>query len=87
MTQENFKGTGTKEDPWVLKTPPGTSEYTLYRDESRDPAALVCTVGSTVLLYDLRCQGTKSYLAIADEFIDRMPIDSDDAAQKGQPSA
>ena len=27
--------------------------------------------GKPVLLYDLRCQGTKSYLALADEFLDR----------------
>jgi hypothetical protein len=46
---------GTKDDPWVLKTPPGTSEYTLYRDETRDPPALVCQVGKTQLSYDLRC--------------------------------
>ena len=26
--------TGTKEQPWVLKTPPGTSEYVMYIDES-----------------------------------------------------
>ena len=43
--------------------------------------------GKPCLLYDLRCQGTKSYLAIADEFIDRMPIEGDEQAQKGQPSA
>ena len=49
------KGRGTKENPWVLKTPPGKSEYTLYRDETQDPPVLVCTVGKTVLLYDLRC--------------------------------
>jgi hypothetical protein len=46
---------GTKDDPWVLKTPPGTSEYTMYRDESRDPPALVCQVGKTQLSYQLRC--------------------------------
>jgi hypothetical protein len=55
MAQNNVTGTGTKEDPWVLQTPPGTSEYTLYRDESHNPPVLVCTVGKTVLLYDLRC--------------------------------
>jgi len=27
---------GTKNDPWILKTPPGTSEYTMYRDHA-DP--------------------------------------------------
>ncbi len=45
---------GTKEDPWVLETPPGTSEYTMYRDEEADPPALVCQVGSTTLKYHLR---------------------------------
>ena len=45
---------GTKEDPWVLKTPPGTSQYTMYGDEQGDPPALVCQVGSTTLKYHLR---------------------------------
>jgi chromosome partitioning protein len=27
--------------------------------------------GKPALLYDLRCPGTKSYLALADEFLDR----------------
>jgi hypothetical protein len=47
-------GSGTKDDPWVLKTPPGTSEYTMYRDDQADPAQLVCQVGSTRLTYDAR---------------------------------
>ena len=47
-------GSGTKEDPWVLKTPPGTSEYLMYRDENADPPAIVCVVGKTVLGYRLR---------------------------------
>ena len=47
-------GTGTKDDPWQLKTAPGTSDYQIYRDETADPPALVCTVGSTVLRYQLR---------------------------------
>jgi hypothetical protein len=45
---------GTKADPWVLKTPPGTSDYTMYKDEQADPPALVCQVGSTTLKYQLR---------------------------------
>lgn len=49
------KGSGTKADPWVLKTPPGSSEYTMYRDEEADPPTLVCKVGSTTLGYQLRC--------------------------------
>ena len=55
MAKVTVNGKGTKEQPWVLKTPPGTSEFTMYRDESLDPPALVCTVGTTVLRYDLRC--------------------------------
>jgi hypothetical protein len=48
------QGAGTKESPWVLKTPPGSSEYRMYRDESADPPALVCVVGKTTLGYQLR---------------------------------
>ena len=47
-------GSGTKDDPWVLKTPPGTSEYTMYRDDASDPPTIVCQVGGTKLLYDAR---------------------------------
>jgi hypothetical protein len=46
--------TGTKDDPWVLRTPPGTSEYTMYRDDAADPPQIVCQVGSTKLTYDAR---------------------------------
>lgn len=44
-------GQGTKDDPWLLKTPPGTAEFTLYRDDTADPPLLVCQVGSTRLTY------------------------------------
>ena len=42
---------GTKEDPWELTTPPGTSAYTMYRDDSADPPIIVYQVGSTKLTY------------------------------------
>jgi len=45
----------TKEKPWKLKTPPGTSEYTMHVEEKDGKTVLVCTVGKTVLLYDTRC--------------------------------
>jgi len=48
-------GGGTKGKPWVLKTPSGGSEYQAYRDETLDPPSLVVQVGSTQLLYQLRC--------------------------------
>ena len=46
---------GTKDSPWELTTPPGTSSYQMWRDETADPPALVCQVGSTQLKYYLRC--------------------------------
>ncbi|MHB8460023.1 MAG: DUF6855 family protein [Candidatus Limnocylindrales bacterium] len=47
-------GSGSRDDPWRLRTPPGTSEYTMYRDETSDPPAIVCQVGATQLRYRLR---------------------------------
>jgi len=51
MTEE----IGTKDNPWKLKTPPLSSEYTMYKDFRDGKDILVCTVGSTVLFYDYRC--------------------------------
>lgn len=48
------KGQGTREQPWQLKTPSGSSDYQMYRDEAVDPPALVCQVGKTQLRYHLR---------------------------------
>jgi len=45
---------GTKGDPWILKTPPGTSKYSMYREREADLPALVCQVGSTTLKYHLQ---------------------------------
>ena len=53
--RNDMSGSGTSEDPWVLKTPPGTSEFTIYRDDTAEPAELVCQVGSTKLRYLARC--------------------------------
>jgi uncharacterized protein DUF6855 len=47
-------GSGTKDDPWLLTTAPGTSSYTMYRDDASEPPTLVCQVGSTRLTYDAR---------------------------------
>lgn len=54
MPTAPFTGSGTADDPWVLKTPSLGSEILIHRDEEHDPPVLVCTVGSTVLHYDLR---------------------------------
>ncbi len=34
MGAEEVEGQGTKESPWMLKTPSGQSEFQAYRDES-----------------------------------------------------
>ncbi len=52
---KNVKGSGTSEDPWQLKTPPLTSDFTMHRDEKNGKPVLVCTVGKTVLFYDACC--------------------------------
>ncbi len=49
---EKVSGTGTEQDPWLLNTPPGSSQYSMYRDEQN--GALVCVVGKTRLSYQLR---------------------------------
>jgi hypothetical protein len=54
MAANTVKGTGTRQSPWVLKTPPGSSEFQAFRDEKLDPPALVVQVGSTEVRYQLR---------------------------------
>ncbi len=55
MPMATATGSGTRQDPWVLATPPGSSQYEAYKDESADPPALVVQVGKTQLRYHLRC--------------------------------
>lgn len=45
---------GTPEDPLALKTPPLSSGYTIHVGIWKDEEVLVCTVGKTVLYYDIR---------------------------------
>src|SRR6202049_980723 len=55
MGTDKSAGPGTREQPWVLKTPSGQSEFQAFRDESLDPPALVVQVGKTELRYRLSC--------------------------------
>src|SRR4051794_13684223 len=76
-------GSGTKDDPWQLKTPPGTSDYTMYRDDAADPPVIVCQVGGTRLGYlaqaiddlhaMLKANGDWMPLGAADEQKDAAP--------------
>ena len=65
-------GSGTPEDPWQLRTPPGSSEYTAWRDPSLAPPALVAQVGKTQVRYHLRC--VEDLHAMLKEHGDWMPL-------------
>jgi hypothetical protein len=67
---------GTPSDPWTLTTPPGSSEYQAWRDESADPPALVVQVGKTQLRYHLRA--IDDLHAMLAEHGDWMPLGSAD---------
>jgi hypothetical protein len=55
MTIDDVTGSGMPDDPWILTTPPGKSEFGAYRAPEANPPALVVQVGSTELRYHLRC--------------------------------
>jgi hypothetical protein len=77
-------GSGTKQDPWRLKTPPLTSEYTLHRDEKDGLAILVCTVGKTVLHYDARCvDDLAAFLAEQGDWVELGSADEQKPAKEG----
>lgn len=48
-------GTGEADDPWILKTPPQSSEYQAWKGMTKDAPALVVQVGKTQLSYQWRC--------------------------------
>jgi len=79
MTDVTY-GSGTQDDPWILKTPPLSSEFHVWKDESKDPAALVVQVGKTQLSYQLRClEDAHAMLKLHDNW---MPLGN---ADEGKP--
>ncbi|GAB2573470.1 DUF6855 family protein [Kribbella endophytica] len=79
----NFTGTGTTDDPWVLTTPPGKGQFEVYRDETADPPALVCQVGTTKLSYQLRC--IDDLHSMLTEHGDWMPLGNADEQKPAAP--
>jgi|SRR5882672_422044 uncharacterized protein DUF6855 len=77
------KGNGTREQPWVLKTPSGQSSFTAYRDETSDPPALVVQVGKTELRYRLCCVDDLAQMLTAHG--DWMPLGSVDEQKPAAP--
>ena len=77
-------GTGTKDDPWKLLTAPGTSAFTMHRDEKDGTAILVCTVGKTVLHYDARClDDLRAYLVAQGNWVELGSADEQNEPKAG----
>jgi hypothetical protein len=75
---------GTREQPWELKTAPGSSSYTMYQDPEADPPALVCQVGSTTLKYHLRAiDDLHTWLLEQGDWVDLGAADENKAAKEG----
>ena len=76
MAAPRIKGTGSRQSPWELTTPSGSSQYQMYRDEVANPPALVCIVGKTELRYHLRA--IEDLHAMLKQRGDWMPLGSAD---------
>lgn len=77
-------GTGTADDPWVLATPSGGSEYTAWREDAADPPALVVQVGSTQLRYHLRAvDDLRDMLEAAGDWVPLGSADEGKPAKEG----
>ncbi len=79
---EHIEGSGTEDDPWILTTPPGSSEFDAWRDQTTQPPALVIRVGSTKLTYELRC--IEDLHAMLREHGDWMPLGNADEQKPAQ---
>jgi hypothetical protein len=74
----------SKNDPWKLKTAPGTSEYTMHTDDKDGSKILVCTVGNTVLHYDARCMDDlHAMLTKAGDWVELGGADEQKPAKEG----
>jgi hypothetical protein len=74
----------TQDNPWKLKTPPGTAEYTMHMDDKDGQRVIVCTVGKTVLLYDARCvDDLHKMLKAAGDWVDLGGADEQKPAKDG----
>jgi len=73
-----------KENPYLLKTPPGTAEYSMYFDVKDRSEVIVCVVGSTTLLYDARCvEDAVSMLTAHGDWMDLGGTDEQKEAKSG----
>jgi len=76
MPAADFTGSGIPDDPWTLQTPSLRSQYQIYRDETADPPALVCLVGTTELRY--RLSAIEDLHQMLEAYGDWMPLGNAD---------
>src|SRR4051812_47532150 len=75
---------GTKDDPWRLTTPPGSSTYEMWREPDADPPTLVCQVGKTQLRYHLRIiEDLRAMLQVDGDWMDLGAADEQKPAKDG----
>lgn len=68
----------------MLRTPPGTAGYTMYRDDAADPPTLVCVVGSTTLSYQARAiEDLHAMLKAAGDWVPLGAADEQKPAKEG----
>ena len=80
---DHIEGAGTEEDPWILTTPPGKSEFDAWRDETTEPPALFIRVGSTRLSYQLRClEDLQAWLQAEGDWV---PLGNADEGKEAKP--
>ncbi len=72
-----------KDNPYQLKTPPGTSEYEMYFDNQNGQEVIVCRVGSTTLLYNARC--IDDVIAMLKDRVDWMDLGGADEQKEAKP--
>jgi hypothetical protein len=77
------EGAGTKDDPWILSTPPGSSQFEAWREPEADPPALVVQVGSTQLRYLLRA--IEDLHAMLTDEGDWVPLGNADEQKEAKP--
>jgi hypothetical protein len=77
----HVEGEGTPGDPWILTTPPGSSEFDAWHDEEQD--ALVIRVGTTRLSYRWRC--VADLHAMLRDHGDWMPLGNADEQRPAKP--
>lgn len=79
-----MSGSGTPEDPWVLNTPPLSSEYEMWLDTVGDRDVIVCKVGTTTIHYDRRClDDLHAMLVAAGDWVELGSADEQKDAKPG----